>query len=206
MSPISNTFPPLRFTSPYFTGPLTTSAKLLESLLAPRERCAVFGKPDEEKTVKWGCLVQAKMVVLHVANIGDSGFIIIRDGAILQRSTPMVYGFNFPLQIERGDDPSRLMEVYTIELDEGDVVITATDGLFDNLYEQEIIAIVSKSLEASLKPTEIAELLAMRAQEIGRSPCTRSPFADAAHAAGYPGFTGGKLDDVTVVVSLVQSL
>nr|CAD1837636.1 unnamed protein product [Ananas comosus var. bracteatus] len=38
--------------------------------------------------------------VLHVANIGDSGFLVIRNSAIFKRSTPMVYGFNFPLQIE----------------------------------------------------------------------------------------------------------
>lgn len=51
---------------------------------------------------------------------------------------------------------------------------------------------------------EIAELLAMRAQEVGQSASARSPFADAAKAAGYGGYTGGKLDDVTVIVSLVQ--
>lgn len=39
---------------------------------------------------------------------------------------------------------------------------------------------------------------------MGRSTLERSPFADAAHAAGYVGYTGGKLDDVTVIVSLVQ--
>lgn len=33
------------------------------------------------------------------------------------------------------------------------MVIAATDGLFDNLYEQEITAIVSKSLQAGLKTT-----------------------------------------------------
>lgn len=49
---------------------------------------------------------------LHVANIGDSGFIIIRNGHVLQRSTPMVYGFNFPHQIERGDDPSKFIQVF----------------------------------------------------------------------------------------------
>ncbi|XP_043721409.1 probable protein phosphatase 2C 71 [Telopea speciosissima] len=141
---------------------------------------------------------------LNVANIGDSGFIIIRNGCVFRKSSPMVYDFNFPLQIERGDDPSELIEGYKIDLDEGDVVITATDGLFDNLYEQEIASIVSKSLEARLKPEEIAEFLATRAQEVGRSGSVRSPFADAAQAAGYTGYTGGKLDDVTVIVSVVQ--
>lgn len=142
--------------------------------------------------------------VLHVANIGDTGFLIIRHGAVFQRSSPMVYEFNFPLRIEKGDDPSELIEEYKIDLDEGDVIITATDGLFDNIYEPEIISIVSKSLQANSKPKEIAELLAMRAQEVGRSSSTRSPFADAAKAAGYGGYTGGKLDDVTVIVSSVQ--
>ncbi|XP_074569329.1 uncharacterized protein LOC141825963 [Curcuma longa] len=142
--------------------------------------------------------------VLHVANIGDSGFILIRNGTVFRKSTPMVYGFNFPLQIERGEDPSRYIESYKIGLYEGDAIVTATDGLFDNLYEQEIAAIVSKSLHASLKPREIAEYLAMRAQEVGRSASARSPFADAALVSGYPTFTGGKLDDVTVIVSIVQ--
>lgn len=51
----------------------------------------------------------------------------------------------------------------------------------------------------------MAEFLAARAQEIGRSASARSPFADAAQDAGYITYTGGKLDDVTVVVSVVQS-
>lgn len=142
--------------------------------------------------------------VLHVANIGDSGFIVIRNGTTYKRSTAMVYGFNFPFQIQSGDDPSKLVENYTIDLVEGDVIVAGTDGLFDNLYEQEVETIVSKSLEAKFNPVDIAEILALRAQEVGRSASARSPFADAAHVAGYHGFTGGKLDDVTVVVSVVQ--
>lgn len=46
-----------------------------------------------------------------MANIGNSGFIIIRNGAVFKRSSPMVHRFNFPLQIVRGDDPSELIEV-----------------------------------------------------------------------------------------------
>ncbi|CAL5379583.1 unnamed protein product [Camellia sinensis] len=141
---------------------------------------------------------------LHVASIGDSGFIVIRNGAVFMKSSPMLYEFNFPYQIESGDDLSDLVEVYRIYLDEGDVIITATDGLFGNLYDQEISLVVSKSLQAKLKPEEIAEVLAMRAQEVGSTKACRSPFADAIQAAGYVGFTGGKLDDVTVIVSLVQ--
>ncbi|XVE66525.1 hypothetical protein DITRI_Ditri08aG0086100 [Diplodiscus trichospermus] len=143
---------------------------------------------------------------LHVANIGDSGFMIIRNGDVFKRSSPMLYEFNFPVQIERGDHPSDFAQVYRVDLNEGDVIITATDGLFDNLYEHDIVSIVLKSLKESLRPQEIAELLATRAQEVGQLSSVRSPFADEAQAAGYVGYRGGKLDDVAVIVSLVKRL
>ncbi|MFQ6630106.1 hypothetical protein Gotur_008257 [Gossypium turneri] len=141
---------------------------------------------------------------LHVANIGDSGFMIIRNGAVFKRSSPMVYELAFPVQIARGDQPSDFVEVYKVDLYEKDVIITATDGLFDNLYERDIVSIVSKSLQESLRPQEIAELLATRAQEVGQLSLARSPLSDEVQAAGYVGYRGGKLDDVTVIVSLVK--
>ncbi|OEL14789.1 putative protein phosphatase 2C 71 [Dichanthelium oligosanthes] len=143
--------------------------------------------------------------VLQASNIGDSGFLVIRNGELYEKSKPMVYGFNFPLQIEKGDDPLKLVQNYTIELEEGDAIVTATDGLFDNVYEHEVAAIISKSLQADLKPAEIAEHLAAKAQEVGRSGAGRSPFSDAALSVGYLGFSGGKLDDIAVVVSIVRT-
>ncbi|KAF7129342.1 hypothetical protein RHSIM_Rhsim10G0056600 [Rhododendron simsii] len=142
---------------------------------------------------------------LHVANIGDSGFIVIRNGVVYKKSSPRSFKFNCPYQIESGDDPSELVEVYRVDLNDGDVIVTATDGLFDNLYNGEIASVVFKSLQANLKPEEIAEVLAVRAQKVGKSKTGWSPFADAAvQEDGYEGYTGGKLDDVTVIVSLVQ--
>ncbi|RYQ82708.1 hypothetical protein Ahy_B10g101279 isoform B [Arachis hypogaea] len=141
----------------------------------------------------------------HAANVGNTGFMVIRDGCVFKKSTPMFHEFSFPLQIVTGEDPSEIIEGYKIDVNDGDVIITASNGLFDNLYDQEIASVVSKSLQANLKPQEIAELLAMRAQEVGRSSFARSPFGDAAQAAGYVGYTGGKLDDVTVIVSSVKT-
>lgn len=45
-----------------------------------------------------------------------------------------------------------LLQEYRIDLDGGDVIVTATDGLFDNLYEKEISSIVSNSLQDGIKP------------------------------------------------------
>ncbi|XP_019440365.1 PREDICTED: probable protein phosphatase 2C 62 isoform X1 [Lupinus angustifolius] len=142
---------------------------------------------------------------LHAANVGNTGFVVISDGSIFKKSTPMFHEFNFPLQIVKGEDPSEIIKGYKIDLNDGDVIIIATNGLFDNLYEQEIASIISKSVQAGLSPQEIAEILGMRAQEVGKSSLTRSPFSDAAQAVGYVGYTGGKLDDITVIVSFVQT-
>ncbi|CAH1426199.1 unnamed protein product [Lactuca virosa] len=143
---------------------------------------------------------------LHVANIGDTGFLIIRHGAVYKKSSPLLHEFHFALQVENLDDPLHLVEEHIIEVDEGDILVSATDGLFDNLYEQEIAMVVSKSLQAGMKPEEVAKVLATRAQEVGVSAFVRSPFSDAAQAAGYTGYSGGKPDNVAVIVSLVEKI
>uniref|UniRef100_A0A0D6R800 Protein phosphatase n=1 Tax=Araucaria cunninghamii TaxID=56994 RepID=A0A0D6R800_ARACU len=142
---------------------------------------------------------------LHVVNLGDSGFLVIREGSVVAKSSPMTHGFNFPYQIERGDDPSSVLESYEVDLNEGDVIVTATDGLFDNIYDHEIASIVQNSLQTGLNPKEIATLLANEAQERGKSTSGNSPFSEAARAAGYYTYIGGKLDDVTVIVSIVKA-
>ncbi|XP_057739300.1 probable protein phosphatase 2C 62 isoform X2 [Arachis stenosperma] len=88
----------------------------------------------------------------HAANVGNTGFMVIRDGCIFKKSTPMFHEFSFPLQIVTGEDPSEIIEGYKIDVNDGDVIITASNGLFDNLYDQEIASVVSKSLQANLKP------------------------------------------------------
>ncbi|KAG0549698.1 hypothetical protein BDA96_01G277300 [Sorghum bicolor] len=138
--------------------------------------------------------------VLQASNIGDSGFMVIRNAEVLKKSKPMVYGFNFPqiekLNINVWTNISFLFQNYTIDLKEGDATVTATEGLLDNVYEHEIAGIISKSLQADLKPAEIAEKMAANAQEVGRSGAGRSPFSDAAVMFGYLGLRWGKLDDI----------
>ncbi|XP_074273255.1 uncharacterized protein LOC141596882 isoform X3 [Silene latifolia] len=144
--------------------------------------------------------------VLHVANIGDSGFIVVRNGTVFKKSSPMFHEFNFPYAVSFGENPVETVEEYHVELENGDIIVTATDGLFDNLYEREIASLVFKAVEDGKNVKDIAELLATRSQEVGRSPHARTPFADAAQAAGHPEFRGGKFDHVTVIVSIVQNV
>ena len=53
------------------------------------------------------------MQTLRVANIGDSGFVVVRGTAVVARSKSMVHGFNFPYQIGTEGDNPELSEVKT---------------------------------------------------------------------------------------------
>lgn len=46
--------------------------------------------------------------------------------------------------------PIDCVQEYKIDLEIGDIVVTATDGLLDNLYMEEIASIVSKSVQAKI--------------------------------------------------------
>lgn len=98
--------------------------------------------------------------VLEVANLGDSGFIQLRLNAIHAYSEPQTHAFNTPYQLsvvpekvlrqakafggqQLCDFPSDAT-VTTHSLRHGDVVVFASDGVWDNLSRQDILRIVSR--------------------------------------------------------------
>lgn len=86
----------------------------------------------------------------------------------------------------------------------GDVVIAGTDGLFDNLYNNEITAIVVHAVRAGFGPQVTAQKIAALARERAQDKNRQTPFSTAAQEAGIR-YYGGKLDDITVVVSYITS-
>lgn len=89
------------------------------------------------------------------------------------------------------------------DLAEGDVIVAATDGMWDNVYEDDMVKIISANAHKSSR--EIAEELGTLSHKHGHDPTYLSPFAANAAAQGLR-FAGGKLDDVTVVVSRVSEV
>lgn len=41
---------------------------------------------------------------IHAINLGDSGFMVVRDGCTIFRSTAQQHDFNFTYQLENGSD------------------------------------------------------------------------------------------------------
>ncbi|XP_061342359.1 probable protein phosphatase 2C 80 [Gastrolobium bilobum] len=152
------------------------------------------------------CIIALTDKGLHAVNLGDSGFIVVRDGSTIFRSPVQQHEFNFTYQLEcgtGGDLPSS-GEVFTIAVASGDVVVAGTDGLFDNLYNNEIIAVVVQAVRARLEPQVTAQKIAALARQRALDKNRQTPFSTAAQDAGFR-YHGGKLDDITVVVSFITS-
>lgn len=103
--------------------------------------------------------------VLEVANLGDSGFIQLRLNAVHYHSNPQTHAFNTPYQLSiippkvlarsrlfggrRYDDLPNDASVTTHRMRHGDVLIFATDGVWDNLSPADILRIVSRQMTES---------------------------------------------------------
>ncbi|XP_043713344.1 probable protein phosphatase 2C 55 [Telopea speciosissima] len=152
------------------------------------------------------CIIALTDQGLHAINLGDSGFIVVRDGCTVFRSPVQQHGFNFTYQLESGNggDLPSSGQIFTIPVAPGDVVIAGTDGLFDNLYNNEVTAVVVHAMRAGLEPHATAQKIAALARQRAQDRDRQTPFSTAAQDAGFR-YYGGKLDDITVVVSYITS-
>lgn len=62
---------------------------------------------------------------------------------MIHKSEDMQHSFNQPFQIgTNGDDP-RDADIRSYRINEGDIVIVGSDGLFDNIYNEHIERVVN---------------------------------------------------------------
>lgn len=149
--------------------------------------------------------------LLHTANLGDSGFVIIRNNKIIHRSQEQQHYFNSPYQMAIlpisaydliSDSPQSAL-TSSIELNEGDLIVLATDGLWDNLSDKQLLVETSRvNLVDDLD--KAAENIARKAVELANDPDYLSPFALSARHNGI-NISGGKPDDITVLLARVSS-
>lgn len=77
---------------------------------------------------------------VYTANIGDSGFIVVREGKIIHRSEEQQHYFNTPFQLSLPppgqnvlSDSPESADTLSFPVQNGDVILAATDGVFDNV-------------------------------------------------------------------------
>lgn len=162
---------------------------------------------------------------------------------IMHRTTEQQHSFNCPYQLSRlpgeADFPQLLAQgqtalvkalrsspkqdspqhadLYTFPVQEGDLVVLGSDGLFDNIHDHELCQLVALSLPraeaktgegqlsagtAQVDPQGLAKGIAQAAFLRSQDPTLRTPFSVHARDAGFF-HTGGKMDDISVVVAKV---
>ncbi|GIM16906.1 hypothetical protein Vretimale_19473, partial [Volvox reticuliferus] len=168
--------------------------------------------------------------VLSIANLGDSGCRVVRRGSLVLATSAQEHQFNMPYQMAHPDnlpdtDTAADAQMYQLALEPGDVVILATDGLFDNMWDEELVSMVAASaasIPSGLAGPAAATAAQPAAQQLAASlvsaafrhaqdPGFRSPWA--VELANQPAASwisrffprGGKMDDITAVVAIVTA-
>lgn len=189
----------------------------LEVLQYAHERAKCLGSST-------ACIVQLDELTLRTINLGDSGFLVCRlesDGMdeqgkhvkkwkVIYESPHQCHYFNCPFQlgVDGGDLPEQgQMEEFDAQV--GDLVVLATDGLFDNLFPTQIASLLDTVLptvddQDPRTMERVASCVAHTAHECAKSSKLKTPFAQAARKAGFD-YLGGKMDDITVITSLVST-
>ena len=94
------------------------------------------------------------------------------------------------------------VQTYCVDIKPGDVIITGTDGLLDNVFNDRSAKLVWDAKSRGATPGVAAQQLAVLASARALDPLYQSPFAKAAMKSGFF-YRGGKVDDITVVISYV---
>ncbi|CAL4965448.1 unnamed protein product [Urochloa decumbens] len=155
-----------------------------------------------------------KTGTLKIASVGDCGLKIIRKGQVMFSIYPQEHYFDCPYQIssEAVGQTYQDAVVCSVNLMEGDTIVSGSDGLFDNIFDQEIISIVSESPGVD----EAAKALAELARKHSVDVTFDSPYSIEARSRGFDvpwwkkllgaKLIGGKMDDITVVVAKVKTV
>ncbi|KAI8330476.1 phosphatase 2C-like domain-containing protein [Chlamydoabsidia padenii] len=151
------------------------------------------------------CLALLRHDDLRVANLGDCGISIIRHNSYVFRSEEQQHAFNFPYQLgTQSRDQPRHANVFNVKVEKGDIIVMASDGLFDNVFDMDILGLINNNSSRTRQPQVIADMLASHAKHISESRrSVDTPFQRRALSEGIP-FHGGKADDISVLVAVVN--
>jgi len=128
-----------------------------------RRRCLPTYRPDPKKVIAAAqeatklpgaatlVVIECDGTKLRAANLGDSGFRVVRGGAVIFASPAQEHFFNCPFQLgypplSEDTDTADDAEVFDVAVAPGDIVILGSDGLFDNVFDEEIASVATAAV------------------------------------------------------------
>lgn len=159
--------------------------------------------------------------VLYVTNLGDCQVLVIRpkDERVVFKTAGQWHWFDCPMQLGTNsvDRPRDHAVLSMLELEEEDIVLAVSDGVTDNLWEQDLLEVILRSItkweEGKCGGFEgartagrggmvyIAQQLLHSARAVAQDPSAQTPYMEKAIDLGL-GIEGGKMDDISVTVGL----
>ncbi|KAJ1986876.1 hypothetical protein GGI25_001185 [Coemansia spiralis] len=106
------------------------------------------------------CVVVLRGDELRVANLGDCGLTVVRQGDMVYRTEEQQHSFNYPYQLgtEAHSDRPSDAQVFRLKIQKGDIIIVGSDGVFDNLFDEDILEEVNQHLPPVMRATGEPEL------------------------------------------------
>ncbi|KAI3472244.1 hypothetical protein Pfo_029732 [Paulownia fortunei] len=151
------------------------------------------------------CIITLSGDRLCAANVGDSGFLVIRHDNVIYQSPTQQRRFNCPYQLgNTRDNPSIAMEI-EVSVEPGDIVIAGTDGLLDNMHASEMVEIVRRDTMEGKDLMEQACYMANLALYNSFDKYAETPYSIASRRAGRC-HRGGKVDDITVIIVRIDEV
>lgn len=225
-----------------------SSVDQLQALLFAEEACRL------EKTIGscTTCLLSLDEVsqTISIATLGDCGALLLRkkvatgEYEVMHQTKAQYHAENLPYQVGAnftstclqevvGFDSPKLAQLNFIPIQQKDLIILGSDGIFDNLFPEEISQCVSNVCKQTSELTtgeqlaQISNTLGSKCTERAQNTVVVTPwsqgkikqkasfglgmfnslvrqFSGAAVEESDEGSTGGKDDDLTIIVAMVS--
>lgn len=158
---------------------------------------------------------------LRVANLGDSWCGVFRKDKLAFQTKFQTVGFNAPYQLaiipdqmvreakRRGSSYIRNQpadaDEYTFQLEKGDIVLLATDGLTDNVATEDMELFLRDNhslMESNLQ--KASQEFVDKTVQLSKDPGFPSVFSQEVSKLTGQRYSGGKQDDITLIVVKVE--
>ncbi|KAL6757479.1 hypothetical protein V8C86DRAFT_2623890 [Haematococcus lacustris] len=149
---------------------------------------------------------------LHSANLGDSGFLVFGpvDGPeefeLKFRTNQLEHSFGCPYQVGHQATANKVedCDLASFHVHPGDVIVMGSDGLLDNVADLEILAEIKAMVHQGGSANSLTQRLTKLAFDTSVNKVKVTPYSKGASEAFDMVYSGGKPDDITVLVALVH--